>query len=97
MSRAPHLRDSPVTTRSLVALRHGLHVHCACGHLGRLTPDQLALAPETQIYDYKCCLRCSRCGRAGSADEIEVRVYFEVSPFSQQYTARRNGTPPQLA
>lgn len=97
MSRTSHLRDSPVTTRSMVALRHGLHVHCSCGHVGRLTPDQLALAPDTQIYDYKCRLRCSRCGRAGSGDEVEIRVYLEVAPFATRVRAHTRGTPPQLA
>lgn len=97
MSRPPNLRDSPVTTRSMVALRHGLHVHCICGHVGRLTPDQIALVPDTQIYDYKCRLRCSRCGRPGASDEVEVRNFIENAPFTTPVRAYGRGTPPQLA
>jgi hypothetical protein len=76
MMRATHLRDSAVTTRSIAALRHGLHMHCSCGHVGRLTPEQLALVPETQIYDYKCRLRCTRCGRSEAEDVVEIRSYY---------------------
>jgi hypothetical protein len=97
MKQKMHLRDSPVTTLSMVALRHGLHVHCGCGHVGRLTPDQIALAPDTQIFDYKCRLRCSRCGRLGASDQVEVRNFIENAPFTTPVRAHPRGTPPQLS
>lgn len=97
MGKNPNLRDSKVTTAQLVARWHGLNVHCACGHHGAITPKTLAQAPDTQIYEYKCRLKCSRCGRPGCTDDIEVRVYIETAPFSGQYARARIGTPPQLA
>ena len=97
MPRASGLRTSPVTTYRMVALRHGLHVHCSCGHVGRLTPDQIALVPDTQIYDYKCRLRCSKCGRPGASDEVEVRNFIENAPFTTPVRTYARGTPPQLA
>lgn len=97
MARSPHLRDSEVTTAKLVAQRHGLNVHCACGHHGAISPSALAQAPDTQIFEYKSRLRCTRCGRPGWTDDIEVRVYIEAAPFSDKYARVTNGTPPQLA
>lgn len=96
MTRAPHLRDSLVTTGHLASMRHGLRVHCACGHHGQLSPSLIAQAPCKQIFDYKCRLRCSQCGQAGSADQVEVRVYLEVAPFAIAVRAHTRGTPPQL-
>lgn len=59
---------------------------CACtaptGIAARSRPGQIAKTPGTQIFDYKCRLRCSRYGRAGSADEVEISAYLEVAPFT---------------
>jgi hypothetical protein len=68
----------------------------SCGHVGRLTPDQIALVPDTQIYDYKCRLRCSRCGRLGASDEVEVRNFIENAPFTTPIRTYARGTPPQM-
>lgn len=95
MSRTSHLRDSPVTTADTVRLSHGLNIHCRCGHHGTLTPAQIAEAPDTQIYDYKCRFRCTRCGRRGDSDEIEIRVYVADAPFTPEWSRARQGTPPQ--
>lgn len=95
MPQSFDLRTSPVMTARLVAQRHGLNVHCPCGHTGAVTPDAISRVPDTQIHDFKCRLRCRRCGRSGANDDVEIRIFVEAAPFSGQVRAR--GTPPQLA
>ena len=80
MNSLSDLRDSPFTTYRLVAERHGLNVHCSCGHTGALTPDDIARVPDTQIHDFKCRLRCARCGRSGAEDVVEIRLFVEAAP-----------------
>jgi hypothetical protein len=75
MSRSPDLRASPVTTYRLVAERHGLNVHCPCGHTGAVTPDAISRVPNTQIHDFKCRLRCTSCGRSGANNDVEIRIF----------------------
>ena len=91
MSRAPHLRDSPVTTRHLVEHDHGVNVSCPGGYTGQVKPDALAWLPDTQVYAFKCRLSCTCCGRSGADDEVEVRIYVEHAPFSRQVRARTRG------